>query len=455
MIEVVTEITSIIFFRRLPSQFVVQMLSLPFELALALRYLRPKRTFVSVITLICIAGVMLGVAVLVIVLSVMTGFDLQFRERLIGTKAHLQIEQRHPMTQWREVMDRLTNVAGVRGVAPYVNTQVLLKAQLPGGETHTFGAVVRGISPALESRINRVTNSVIEGEFRLTPRSILVGYVLADNFHLRPGDKISVYSPRAFERLEASLDRAQKSGQSSLDEVPLAEDYKVRGLFDLGLNDLNVSVAITSLEDAQDLAGYGDSIQGLSMMLVDASPEKTQAAREQIQKVLGADYGVATWMSDNREYLDALGTERSMMFYLLFFIVIVAAFGIMSALITFVVQKTREIGMLKALGAGPLSIASLFLGQSVVVGVLGVASGLAVGLTALRFRNEFLRFMNEKLGFNLFPPSVYLFRELPAKTVASDVIVICVFSLLFCLLAGVLPAIRAALLQPVKALRNE
>jgi lipoprotein-releasing system permease protein len=144
-----------------------------------------------------------------------------------------------------------------------------------------------------------------------------------------------------------------------------------------------------------------------------------------------------------------------MMFYLLFFIVIVAAFGIMSALITFVVQKTREIGMLKALGAQPFSIAILFLGQSLVVGVLGVVTGLAVGLTALAFRNEFLRFMNERLGFNLFPPSVYLFRELPAKTVSSDVFVICFFSLFFCLLAGVLPAVRAAWLSPVKALRNE
>ncbi len=431
------------------------MLPVPYELALALRYLRPKRTFVSIITLICIAGVMLGVAVLVIVLSVMTGFDLQFRERLIGTKAHLQIEQRRPMGDWRKVHNLVTHLPAVRGAAPYINTQVLLKTQLSNGETHTFGALVRGIQPELESRINKVTNAVIEGEFRLTPRSLLVGYVLADNYHLRPGDRISVYSPRAFERLEASLDRAKTSKNGELDELPLAEDYKIRGLFDLGLNDLNVGVVLTSLEDAQDLAGYGDTIQGLSVMLTDASPENTALTQKELQRQLGTNFGVGTWMSDNRDYLDALGTERSMMFYLLFFIVIVAAFGIMSALITFVVQKTREIGMLKALGAGPFSIATLFLGQSLVVGVLGVASGLVVGLTALHFRNEFLRFMNERLGFNLFPPSVYLFRELPSKTVSSDVLVICSFSLLFCLLAGVLPAVRAAWLQPVKALRNE
>jgi lipoprotein-releasing system permease protein len=144
-----------------------------------------------------------------------------------------------------------------------------------------------------------------------------------------------------------------------------------------------------------------------------------------------------------------------MMFYILFFIVIVAAFGIMSALITFVVQKTREIGVLKALGSPAASIATLFLGQSLVVGVLGVLSGLGFGLVALRYRNDFLHFMSEKVGFDLFPASVYQFRDLPAETVTSDVVIICGGSLVICILAGVIPAVRAALLQPVEALRNE
>jgi lipoprotein-releasing system permease protein len=134
--------------------------------------------------------------------------------------------------------------------------------------------------------------------------------------------------------------------------------------------------------------------------------------------------------------------------------VLVAAFGIMSALITFIVQKTREIGMLKALGATPMSVALLFLAQSLVVGVLGVLSGLGVGMLALRYRNEFLRFMNDVMGFNLFPSSIYQLRELPAEVVASDVTVICGVSLVLCILAGVLPAIRAAWLQPVEALRH-
>ena len=156
-----------------------------------------------------------------------------------------------------------------------------------------------------------------------------------------------------------------------------------------------------------------------------------------------------------RAFLDALTTEKVLMFYILFFIVIVAAFGNMSALITFVVQKTREIGVLKALGARPSSIALLFVGQSAVVGILGVAAGFILGMVALHYRNEFLYFMNNRLGMDLFPASIYQFAGLPARIVPGDVAVICGGSLLICLLAGVIPALRAAWLQPVQALRNE
>ena len=433
------------------------MSSLPFELALALRYLRPKRTFVSVITLSCILGVMLGVSVLIIVIAVMTGFDNKFRDSLIGFQAHLKVEQRgSPMTNWTAVMDRVGKNPAIRGVAPYLNTQVLIKSEpAHGGPTRTFGTIVRGVHPELENHVSRLTNSVTEGDARLTPHSLIVGLELAETFGIHPGDHLAVYSPAAFERLEAAMDRARKEGRKDPDELPLAAEFKVRGLADLGLHDLNANVIITSLADAQDLSGMGEAVQGLTIMLHDASEKNTERMRMELQAQLGPEYGVSTWLLENRDFLNALATERSMMFYILFFIVIVAAFGIMSALITFVVQKTREIGMLKALGATPLSVAFLFLGQSLVVGVLGVLSGLGIGMLALHFRNEFLRFMNDVVGFNLFPSSIYQFRELPAEIVPLDVTIICGVSLVICVLAGLLPAIRAAWLQPVEALRHE
>ena len=432
------------------------MSSLPFELALALRYLRPKRTFVSVITLICILGVMLGVSVLIIVIAVMTGFDNKFRDSLIGFQAHLKVERRQAsMSDWAAVMDRVATNPSVRGVAPYINTHVLVRSEpANGGASRRFVALVRGVHPQLESRVSRITDSMVEGEAKLSPKSLIMGYELADTFGLHAGDRVALYSPAAFEHLAALMDKAQRSGTKEVDELPMAADYKVRGLVDLGLSQWNANVVVTSLADAQELGGLGEDVQGLTVMLKDPTERNTMRIRDQMQASLGPDYGVVTWLEDNKDMLNALTTERTMMFFILFFIVLVAAFGIMSALITFIVQKTREIGMLKALGATPMSVALLFLAQSLVVGVLGVLSGLGAGMLALRYRNEFLRFMNDVMGFNLFPSSIYQLRELPAEVVVSDVTVICGVSLVLCILAGVLPALRAAWLQPVEALRH-
>jgi lipoprotein-releasing system permease protein len=175
----------------------------------------------------------------------------------------------------------------------------------------------------------------------------------------------------------------------------------------------------------------------------------------ELAEALGGGYYVSTWMEQNSGILNALIVEKNVMFYLLFFIVLVAALCILSAQITFVIQKTREIGMLKSLGAARLQISGIFIFQSAVIGVIGVASGLAFGMLALAYRNEFLHFMNRVTGFELFPQSVYGFNGLPAIIAPRDVAIICVSSFVICLLGGVLPAIRAGRLKPVEALRYE
>ena len=172
-------------------------------------------------------------------------------------------------------------------------------------------------------------------------------------------------------------------------------------------------------------------------------------------KGLGPDFRITTWMDENASILGALVVEKNVMFYLLFFIMIVAALCILSALITFVVQKTREIGMLKALGATDLQVAGLFLSQSGFVGTVGVVCGFGLGMLALSYRNEFLHFMNRMTGFELFPASIYGFSELPALIVPRDIVLICGSALLICVLGGVIPAWRAGRLQPVAALRYE
>jgi lipoprotein-releasing system permease protein len=227
----------------------------------------------------------------------------------------------------------------------------------------------------------------------------------------------------------------------------------VTGIFNVGYYDFDANVIATSLENAQDLYDLGDSVHGLMVMLRD--PYQAMSVSDELTARLGPNYAITTWTQDNSAILGALMVEKNVMFYLLFFIVLVAALCILSAQITFVVQKTREIGMLKALGATNLQISGIFLAQSAIIGVLGVFAGYGLGILAVTYRNEFLHFMRWLTGWELFPSSIYGFGELPAIIAPRDIALICVSSFVICILGGVLPAIRAGRLKPVEALRYE
>jgi lipoprotein-releasing system permease protein len=238
----------------------------------------------------------------------------------------------------------------------------------------------------------------------------------------------------------------------------LPDDYEVRGIFDTGYYEYNARFIITSLVNAQDLYDLDDSVHGLFVTLND--PDRADADKAPLERALNArlntgPYYLQSWMDDNSGILSALVVEKEVMFYLLFFIVLVAALCILSAQITFVIQKTREIGMLKALGATQLQISGIFLGQSAIIGVIGVASGYGLGMLAVVYRNEFLHFMRRATGWELFPKSVYGFGDLPALIMPRDLAIICISSFVICVLGGLLPAIRAGRLKPVEALRYE
>jgi lipoprotein-releasing system permease protein len=237
------------------------------------------------------------------------------------------------------------------------------------------------------------------------------------------------------------------------EEAVLPDDYEVRGIYDVGYYEYNANIVVTSLENAQDLYNLNDNVHGLMVMLRD--PYQARRVRLELLAALGPGYNITTWTEENAGILNALLVEKNVMFYLLFFIVLVAALCILSAQITFVVQKTREIGMLKALGASNLQVSGVFLGQSAIIGVLGVISGYGLGMLAITYRNEFLHFMNRLTGFELFPASIYGFGDLPAVVDPHDIIIICGLSFVICIFGGVLPAIRAGRLKPVEALRYE
>ena len=429
------------------------MSKLPFELLLALRYLRPKRTFVSIITLISVIGVALGVAVLIIVISVMSGFDHDLREKILGFNAHLKVFALDPagrtgtMKDYGRVMDLIAANKNVRGITPFIFGPVLVETQAETNRPSLQDApMLRGIDPQTEDKVSNLPRSVVEGKFDLSGRGLLVGNDFARNLNLRIGDHLSIYSAREIKRMKAGRDKNE-------DTAILPDDYEVRGIFDVGYYDYDARVIVVSLENAQDLYDLGDSVHGLLVMLQD--PYQAPAVRRELAGALGPDYAITTWTEENSAILGALVVEKNVMFYLLFFIVIVAALCILSAQITFVVQKTREIGMLKALGATNLQVSGVFISQSAIIGVLGVLAGYGLGILALTYRNEFLHFMNHWTGWELFPASIYGFSELPAIIDARDIALICGSSFVICILGGVLPAIRAGRLKQVEALRYE
>lgn len=427
------------------------MLRLPFELSLALRYLRPKRTSVSVITLICILGVMIGVAVLIIVIAVMSGFDRELRGKLIGFNAHLKVGwQGRPVQDWESIQQQLEKVPGVRGVAPFILGQVLMQTQPDPGRSspQSFAPYVRGIHPALEGRVTVLTNSVIEGEFDLRGNGLLVGSTLADILGIRVNDRVAVYSTHAIDRMLKSRSRTE------MEAVP-AENFVVRGIFSVGYDQIDATFVGMSLANAQDLYQLGDAVSGLTVMLHDSEPFNTRRAQAQIESLLGPDTKVMAWMDESRDLLEAIAVEKDAMLIILFFVMVVAAFCIVCSQIAFVIRKTREIGILKGLGATTGQVVSVFMLQSFAIGLFGVLAGLAAGCAGVAVRNDFLLFMRRVTGRELFPQSIYSFARIPAEVQSNDLILICGVSLGMCLLAGLVPAWIAASMKPVEALRND
>lgn len=429
------------------------MARLPFEAFLALRYLRPRRTFVSVITVISIIGVALGVLVLIVVIAVMSGFDREWRNRILGFNAHLKVYRHEPgrkevpLPDYEQAMGVITSNSHVKGVAPFVRGQVLIETQPGEGQTSLAASpVLRGVDPSLESHVSVLPTNIVAGRFDVEGNGLLIGREFARGMDLNVGDRVAVYSPSSLRHMKES--RGKKN-----EEAVLPEEYTIRGIFDVGFSDYNSSIVIASLENAQELYELQDAVHGLQIMLDD--PFQADAVRTALQRHLGAGFHLLTWKEENPQLFSALAVEKNLMFFLLFFIMIVAAFGIVNCQITFVVQKTREIGILKALGANQLQVLWIFLSQSVIVGTLGVGCGLGLAMLALGYRNQFLEFLRHATGFELLPASIYQLYELPASIETLDVTLICGAAFLACVLAGLFPAWKASRLQPVEALRHE
>ncbi len=422
------------------------------SLFLALRYLKPKRTFLSIITLISIVGVMLGVMVLILVISVMTGFEQELQEKVIGFDAHLVIGNGSVLRDWEEVADQAGKVPGVVGIAPFVQGPVLVQFH-----ERRMAPKIRGIDAGKEQDVIDIRKFIIAGEYDLEGDKTILGSELAGILGATIGDKVTIFSPGNINNVLEELERLEADGTTpsapDLKQMLLPMELEVSGIFESGRYLYDSEFLLVPLHIGQEIYNLGPDVHGLAVKTVD--PFKALKIKEEMNAFLTPPTAALTWIDLNKQLFDAIRMERHVMFFILMFIILVAAFGIMNTLITVTVQKTREIGILKALGARTPQIVGIFFAQGIVVGVFGTVAGLLSGIALVQYRNQVSDWLANTLGVEVFPRSVYQFSEIPAQIVVSDVVLICVCAFVICSVAALLPAWFAARLEPVKALRYE
>ena len=409
----------------------------PLPVFVGLRYslAREHSFFVSFITWVSLLGVSIGVTVLIVVLSVMNGLASELRDRLLNMSAHASLsEGGAAIPDWRQSIQQLSGAQGLLGAAPYLDTDALITRQ-----PAMSGAIVRGIDPSMEPKISGIADSMREGKLSdLEPGSnrIILGRMLAYQLEVGVGDTVTVMTPGSGE-----------AGSTRDEVVPTLREFTVAGIFEVGLQEDDGSLALVNLQDAEALRGLSGPT-GIRLRFNDVlqAPELARAAAERLHPALQ----LRDWTQDNEAYFRAIRIEKTMMSLILMLIVAVAVFNIAATLVMVVSDKRTDIAILRTLGLSPRGVVGVFLTQGVLIGWVGTAIGVALGL-AIAFNVPAI----ENL-FNLHLPSdVYYIPDFPSEVHAGDVVSIAVASLLLTLLATIYPALQAAKTQPAEALRYE
>ena len=405
-------------------------------LYLALKQLFPTGRRVPFFTFISLVGVALGVAVLVVTLSVMGGFGQEIRRMIVDTAGEIQIKSEAPIRNSTEIIALARQLPEVTGATPTAQGVVMLlmnnKPAFPAVQGVDLEHVEEVVPLQRYLRWGRLAD--------LDDDSIILSAQLAQSLGAGIGSKVELYTPLMLERLRK-------------DEVILPRDFRVVGLFEIGHAQLDSSVVLCTLRTMQDLYGMGHSVHGISLRLRPGADEDAVAAT--LNRILPANVRAFTWLDTNQDFLFILRLEKNMLFFLLLFIVVVAGFSVASSLLISVVRKTREIGLLGALGGDARGVALCFCYQGLFIGIAGTALGLALGFAAVAVRNDavqvFTRLTQSREALERF----YMFTEIPAHLALGDLMGIIVSSVLIALVAAVLPAWRAARLKPSEALRSE
>jgi len=415
----------------------------PVPVFVGLRYslAREHSFFVSFITWVSLAGVALGVAALITVLSVMNGLESELRTRLLSLTAHATLNAAGaPISDWQARIRQLQGSPGLTGAAPFLDTDAMLSRQ-----PAMSGAIVRGIDPELEPQVSSIAESMREGRLSdLTPDSnrIILGRMLAYQLQVGVGDDVTVMIPG----------NAPSATGASDAIVPRLRDFHVAGIFEVGLQEHDSVLALVNLKDAEAFRGV-DGPSGIRLKFYDVlkAPELARRAAARLRPSLQ----VRDWTEENGAYFRAIRIEKTMMGLMLMLIVAVAVFNIVATLIMVVNDKRTDIAILRTLGLSPRGVIAVFITQGVLIGWIGAAAGVALGLALACNVDVVVPFLEQTFGFHFMDPDVYYISGLPSEVHPGDVVRIGTAALILTLIATVYPALQAARTQPAEALRYE
>ncbi|WP_295361492.1 lipoprotein-releasing ABC transporter permease subunit [Arenimonas sp.] len=408
-------------------------------IAIGLRYLRAKRRngFISFLSLASILGISLGVLVLITTISVMSGFQHELRERILGMVAHATVSGiGGPLQDWPRAVEVANADPRVLGAAPYTETESLLQGRA------RRGAIVRGVLPGYEPKVSELADRMVQGslddlvagEYR-----IILGRELSLMLGAGVGDSVNVY--------------ISESSVTPLGAMPRARRFQVVGLFEAGAQEYDLGMALVHLQDAQRLGRMGEGVTGVRLKLDDLW-QAYPVARD-LSDQLGGGYRVRDWMRDNANFFRALQMEKTVMFILLSLVIAIAAFGLVSSLVMLVQDKQSDIAVLRTLGMSPGAVMRVFVVQGLVIGVVGIALGVAVGVPLAANLSHVVRFIEGLAGAELMPADVYYISGVPTLVDPSDVAMVAGVAFVMCLLATLYPAWRASRVDPATALRYE
>jgi lipoprotein-releasing system permease protein len=411
---------------------------MPWFFYLALKQLFPTGRRFPFFTAISVMGVSLGVMVLVIVTSVMGGFGYELRRMIVQMEGEIKIQgQQQAILDVADTLQRVRATDGVAAATPFVNGPVCAISS----RGFTDFPMFRGIDVATVDSVASLERFVRMGSLDdLDDDSVILSYEVAEKLNAHMGDEIEIYSPLVFEKWKS-------------DEITLARRFRVVGYFQIGHQHLDSTTIFGTLRAAQELYGMGHSAHGIYVRVKPGVSEDAVVAN--LNRSLPPGMRAISWQESWESFLWVLNLEKTINFFLLLFIVIIAAFSVMSSLLISVVRKTREIGLLGALGGKPREVALCFCTQAFIIGVAGTGVGVALGFGFLEIRQPIVNGIAALLHREATLRQFYQFSELPSHPVASDIIMTVIAAIVISTLAGLLPAWRAAKLKPVEALRSE